>query len=181
MDIAQYDLNQKLPANALIVDNTVWSRYRQYPVFSRRWFHGRSLLFGAGIAAVAVLSGLGVGLATRSASVGWAVAGIQFAGLAFVAFAGPALATWARHRNLAPAHERAWIVAAIVAGILLSLHLDDVVSDAMQNLVRPAMAELTHQVRAAERTFAARKEAAPFIALINVTVRAVLYSCSEGA
>ena len=40
-----YPLDRSLPPDVLIGGNTVWSRYRQFPVFSGPWLRGRTLLF----------------------------------------------------------------------------------------------------------------------------------------
>ena len=55
-----YPLHQVLPPEVLVGGNAVWSRYRQYPVFSVRWLLGRSLLFCSVLAIVGALTGTGM-------------------------------------------------------------------------------------------------------------------------
>ena len=94
-----YPLRQVLPAEVLVGGNAVWSRYRQYPVFSARWLAGRSLLFCSVLAVVTAFTGAGVGLATRDPLIGAKAGLAQLVAFSLMAMLGPALATVVRHRR----------------------------------------------------------------------------------
>src|SRR5688572_11583219 len=110
---SHYSLQQALPAEVLVGGNLVWARYRQYPVFSLPWLRGRSLLFGSVIGVIALVIGFGTGAATHDFALG-ALAGSQmFAAFLLMATAGPALATWIRHRHWPQRRERFALVLAV--------------------------------------------------------------------
>jgi hypothetical protein len=134
-----YPLQQALPAEVLVGGDAVWSRYRQYPVFSLRWLAGRSLLFCSVIAVVAAFIGAGTGLASQDASVGVRVALTQFVAFSLMATLGPALATATRHRRWPESRERKAVVLAVLAGMVLSYLVDKVASDYIAALIAPGM------------------------------------------
>ena len=101
-----YPLRQVLPAEVLVGGNAVWSRYRQYPVFSARWLAGRSLLFCSVLAVVTAFTGAGVGLATRDPLIGAKAGLAQLVAFSLMAMLGPALATVVRHRRWPESRER---------------------------------------------------------------------------
>ena len=137
-----YSLRQALPAEVLVGGNAVWSRYRQYPVFSARWLAGRSLLFCSVIALVVVFTGTGISLALQDPGVGLRVALTQFAAFGLMAMLGPALATLVRHRRWPEARERKAVVLAVLAGMVLSYGIDRVASAYVEALVHPGLAAL---------------------------------------
>jgi len=132
-----YPLRQVLPAEVLIGGNAVWSRYRQYPVFSARWLVGRSLLFCSVIALVTAFTGAGVGLAVQDALVGAQSGLTQFVAFSMMAMLGPALATIVRHRRWPESRERKAVVLAVLAGMVLSYAIDKVASAYVLALVNP--------------------------------------------
>ncbi len=109
-----YPLQQVLPAEVLVGGNAVWSRYRQYPVFSARWLAGRSLLFCSVIALVTGFTGAGTGVAVRDAGIGIQVGVTQFAAFSLMALLGPALATIVRHGRWPETRERKAVVLAVL-------------------------------------------------------------------
>lgn len=119
-----YALDERLPTDVVMGGSLPWTRYRQYPVFSGRWFMGRSLLFGAVILAFALLSGFGVGFAGRDYRTGALVAGYTFAAFMAMALAGPALAMVVRHRRWPLPRERVGVVLAVLLGIGASFLAD---------------------------------------------------------
>jgi len=137
-----YSLQQKLPAEVLIGGNAVWSRYRQYPVFSARWLLGRSLLFCSVIAVVAAFIGAGTGVAVQDLAVAAKVAATQFVAFSLMAALGPALATAVRHARWPTARERKGVVLAVLAGVVLSFFVDRVASSYIEQLVKPGLAAL---------------------------------------
>ena len=137
-----YSLRQVLPAEVLVGGNAVWSRYRQYPVFSARWLAGRSLLFCSVLAVVTLFTGGGVGLAVQDAAVALKVGLSQFAAFSLMAMLGPALATIVRHRRWPESRERKAVVLAVLAGMVLSYAIDKVASAYVMSLVQPQLAAL---------------------------------------
>src|SRR5690606_25262430 len=134
-----YSLQGMLPAEVLVGGTAVWSRYRQYPVFSRGWLVRRSLLFCSVIAVVVAVIGLGTGVALQSSRLGLEVAAVQFLAFGLMATLGPALGTWVRHRRWRESHERWGVVIAVLLGMVLSYSVDRVASAHVEELVRPRL------------------------------------------
>ena len=137
-----YPLHQPLPPHVLVGGNAVWSRYRQYPVFSVRWLVGRSLLFCGVVAVVAAFLGIGTGVALQDGWLGVRMAAVQFTAFSLMAMLGPALATWVRHRAWPEVRERRALVIAVLLGIVLSYGVDRVGSAYIEQLVQPRLAAL---------------------------------------
>jgi len=125
---AGYPLDRRLPPDVLVGGGTAWSRYRQYPVFSLPWLRGRSALFATIIGVIALLIGGTIGLLARDYGLVLPMASYQFAGFALMATAGPALATWVRHRGWSALAERRGIVAAMLLGMVVSYFADSIAS-----------------------------------------------------
>lgn len=136
-----YPLQQALPAEVLVGGNVVWARYRQYPVFSWPWLRGRSLMFGAVIAVFALVTAFGTGAATRDFGLGALAGAHLFAAFLLMATAGPALATWIRHRRLPLRSERIGLVLAVLLGMLASYHVDQWASNSVDHKVEAALVE----------------------------------------
>ncbi len=102
--------------------------YRRYPVFSAPWLRKRSLVFGAFAAMIGVLSGLGLGMEFGD----WSAAGLVavHSGVTFAAMmiAGPALATFVRHRRLRARLERPLVIGAVIVGMAVSYVADSYAS-----------------------------------------------------
>jgi signal transduction histidine kinase len=139
---SDYPLRQPLPAEVLVGGNAVWSRYRQYPVFSARWLGGRSLLFCSLIAVVAGFIGLAMLVTLREPLTATKIALAQFTAFSLMAMLGPALATIVRHRGWPESRERKLIVLAVLAGMVLSFFIDRVASGYIGSLMRPGLAAL---------------------------------------
>ena len=138
---AAYPLDATLPPNVLVGGNTVWSRYRQYPVFSLPWLRGRSLLFAIVLALFALVSGFGVGLSTRDYEVGVLAGGHLFVAFMLMATAGPALAAWVRYRRWPATRERRAVVLAVLVGIAISFVVDRWASGYVEREVVTSMRE----------------------------------------
>ena len=139
MHPAHYDLDQRLPAEALVAGNAVWSRYRQYPVFSRHWLFGRSVLICSIIALFAAFIGSIAVTSVHDVYRGLLIAIVLLAEFACITCFGPGLATWVRHRNLPTQRERLWICAAVVVGIAVSFPLDYAGTLAVDRLFKPGV------------------------------------------
>ncbi len=105
--------------------------YREYPTFSWPWLFRRTLLFGAAIGSFGALCAFG--LWQREGDVGRALwLAVQFTGGGLgMASAGPALATFVRHRRLSEPRERAGIAFALLLGLGAAFLLDSVTSQAL--------------------------------------------------
>ncbi len=136
---SHYALGSALPADVLVGGNTVWGRYRQYPVFSLPWLRGRSLVFAVVITAFAAVAAFGSGFATRDYGMGLLAGAHLFAAFLLMATAGPALATWVRYRRWPMARERKAVVLAVVAGIVVSYFVDQWASAHVNASVGAAM------------------------------------------
>lgn len=121
---SDYALRQPLPDDVLVGGNTVWSRYRQYPVFSAPWLRGRTLLFASAIGSLALVVWLGVGATLRDYAAGFLAGAHLFAAFMLMATLGPGLATLVRHRRWPRPRERALVVAAVAIGVGLGFPAD---------------------------------------------------------
>ena len=110
-----YRLHDPLPSDVLIGGNTVWSRYRRYPVFSWPWLTGRIAVF------FACLTVVGVGVGTGNYRDGLASGGYLFVAFLLMSSLGPAAATLVRHRRWPEARERMGVVLALLAGVALAV------------------------------------------------------------
>lgn len=133
-------LNERLPSDVVVGGSLPWNRYRQYPVFGLRWLAGRSLLFAAAIGLYALVTALGLGFSTRDYATGATVGACSFAAFLLMATAGPALATWVRHRRWPLRRERAAVVLAVLLGMVSSYFVDQWASGYIEQRVEAAMA-----------------------------------------
>lgn len=109
-------LNQPLPAEVAVGGHRWLLSYRNYPVFSRAWLAGRTVLFGTCIVlwgSLSALVHLGQGHSLGSAL---ALFGYFSVGMVLMVSAGPALATLARHWLAATRTQRRAVVLAIGLG-----------------------------------------------------------------
>ncbi len=123
-----YSLREPLPLDVVAHASGPFGGYRRYPVFSARWLLGRSANFAPLLAAVGALQGFLVGVEFNDSRLGWQTAAVSIPIWIIIGFAGPALATFARHR-LPPA--RWTVTAAILLGIAISFvgqHLAEIYS-----------------------------------------------------
>ncbi|BDU19259.1 hypothetical protein DYGSA30_07160 [Dyella sp. GSA-30] len=101
--------------------NGWWVRYRHYPVFSRRWWLGRCVRFGAVSAVWALMSALGVWFVSRNMQAGLQGALPLFVACITITCLGPTLATIVRHQAWPDVWERVALVLAILVGVAASL------------------------------------------------------------
>jgi len=172
-----YSLRAALPAEVLVRGNTVWARYRQYPVFSLPWLRGRSLLFGAVIAVFASVVAFGTAVSTDNPVLG-ALAGLHMlAAFLLMATTGPALATWVRHRRWPIRRERTAVVLAVLLGMGASAVADHWASSYVQREVHVAL-------DARGVTSGVKPKIAdgvkPFALVVNVLVLVVVYGLFGG-
>ncbi|TCZ81701.1 sensor histidine kinase [Lysobacter sp. N42] len=186
-------LMSRLPADVVDGGGLPWTRYRQYPVFGLRWLAGRTLLFGAAIGAFALVSALGIGFSTRDYATGALVGVLSFAAFMAMATAGPALATWVRHRRWPQRRERAAVVLAILLGVVASYfadrwasgHIEQRVEAAMHGPVRAVGPRVGPSVAASPRAIRDRMAAAPPLEqaaalTVNIVVVLVIYGLFGG-
>jgi two-component sensor histidine kinase len=172
-----YSLQQVLPAEVLVRGNSVWARYRQYPVFSWSWLRGRSLMFAAVIGVFALVTAFGTGAATRDFGLG-ALAGVHLvAAFLLMATAGPALATWIRHRRLLVKRERVGVVLAVLLGMVASYHVDRWASESVDHKVEAALVE---QGVATTKKPDVAPEIKPVASVLRVIVLATVYGLFGG-
>src|SRR5690606_25208800 len=170
MGVAGYGLRDPLPSDVLIGGNAVWSRYRQYPVFSLPWLAGRTLVFAVAIAGLASMSFFGVGIGTGSYGAGAIAGAYQFVAFVLMTTAGPALATLVRHRHWPESRERIGVVVAWLAGVALAYFVDRWASGEIRALFEGAIGD-PDAIDAIRKT--AEKEAAragPLAPAFNVLV-----------
>ncbi|HZF97315.1 MAG TPA: histidine kinase [Pseudoxanthomonas sp.] len=134
-----YSLRHALPSDVLVGGHAVWSRYRQYPVFSWPWLKGRTLLFMAVMAVVAGVIGFGVGLVVRDYRLGLYTGALEFAAFALMATTGPAFATWVRHRRWSEGRERGAVVVAVLLGMGVSFAADHFASAEIERVIMPVL------------------------------------------
>jgi sensor histidine kinase YesM len=126
--MAQYSLDEPLPAEVFDGASGPWVGYRAFPTYSRQWFWRRTALFAPFAGGVALLQSLLTGVAVHSTPLGWLCAAVGVPIWIVIVTGGPALATLVRHLNLQMQRERLAIVIAIVAGVAVSyfgLYLTD--------------------------------------------------------
>lgn len=133
--LSGYSLQRPLPAEVIVGGSAAWSRYRQYPVFSAPWLARRSLLFMALIAPPALLLGAVAVAEGHGYRAGLLMFALQFTGFSLMATAGPAFATWVRHRHWSEAHERRGVMIAVLLGVVSSFVVDHFVSAEVMRLV----------------------------------------------
>lgn len=132
-------LNQALPDDVVVGGSFRITAYRNYPVFSLPWLKKRSLLFGFVIALFALPVGIGLTVITQKIELGILTGGHFFLGFMVMATAGPALATWIRHRRLPITHERRAVVVAVMLGIVASYFADQWTSGYVEKTMAPHM------------------------------------------
>lgn len=119
----EYPLHQELPHDVLVGGNSVWSRYRRYPVFSWPWLKGRILLFSLPVLLWSML--IGGSVAAFGSPATGAVVFFHFLWThMLIVSAGPTLATLVRHVRPPESLERWLVVLAITVGIALAFVLE---------------------------------------------------------
>lgn len=177
MTAATYRLDRTLPAEVVVGGDTVWSRYRRYPVFSWPWLRGRSLLALLVIGAFSLPTALALGVAEGDYLRGARIAGYMFAAFMLMATSGPALATAVRYRRWPAARERWLVVVAVLAGMVLSFF-----ADAWADANMSALSESAQAASAAtEANLAQLSPTARIVGLlVNLLMLAVAYGLFGG-
>jgi Histidine kinase len=122
-DTAAQTLAQALPPEVAQGEFGTGWYYERFASFSWRWTLRRTMLFGAIVVPFGALLGLIHGLYAHNAVEGAAVAWRAAVAALLVISAGPVLAARVRQAGLRLRAERIGVVAAIVAGVLLSWSL----------------------------------------------------------
>lgn len=172
-----YPLGSTLPADVLVGGNTVWGRYRQYPVFSLPWLRGRSLLFASATGLFALVGVLGTGFSTRDYGVGLLSGGHMFVAFTLMATAGPALATWVRYRHWPPARERKAVVVAVLVGVVASYFADMWASAYVEREVLQAFMDAGKDLQRAEPASSLERG---LLMAVNIVVLVVIYGMFGG-
>lgn len=170
-------LDRPLPADVVAAGTPVWSRYRRYPVFSRRWLCGRMGVFSVIVAVAALVIGGGNGLQHDDYALGMLGGLYLFCSFVAMAGIGPALATWVRTRGWPPLRERRGVVVAILVGMALSAGIDAWASGQLEDLFELSV---RYGQAAPERTPPGALESAVAITL-NAVVLVVIYALLGGA
>ena len=121
-----YSLREPLPADVVAHASGPFGGYRRFPVFSSSWLLGRCLIFIPLTGGLGALEGILIGLEFNDARLGWETAAVCIPIWIIFGSAGPALATFARHR-LPPAKVTATV--AILLGIGLSFYCQHLASE----------------------------------------------------
>jgi two-component sensor histidine kinase len=114
-----YPLREPLPADVAAHASGPFGGYRRFPVFSAPWLLGRCLIFIPLTGGLGALEGILIGLEFNDARLGWETAAVSIPIWITFGSAGPALATFARHRLSA---ARVTVTVAILLGIALSFY-----------------------------------------------------------
>src|SRR5688572_8778425 len=129
MRTPDFELNRPLPPDVAAGEAALIQFYQKYAVFSWPWAWRRTVLFGV----VAVLAGMSFGVSHGlHVKVAWegiaVVVTCSLANILFVA-AGPMLGALVRRQHLAQKLERFFIVAAVIAGMLLAWLANELASN----------------------------------------------------
>lgn len=130
-------LHQALPPD--VIPGMSWGpfRYRKYPVFSQPWLLWRTLFAAVIITLYGAFAGLAqlAAKATRADALASAVYFIV--GGFLMATAGPAMATWVRHRRWSHKAESWGIIAAVLFGFISAAVFDYWASKGIEGSLHP--------------------------------------------
>lgn len=113
-------LLEPLPADVFTRHPGFLSGYRVYPTFSAAWFWRRTAIFAPIAAALGLAEAVLLGSELHDAWLGVLAAAVGVPIWVIIVTAGPAFATLVRHRRFPQQKERAAVVAAVLAGLLVS-------------------------------------------------------------
>jgi hypothetical protein len=126
-----YSLREPLPTDVVAHAAGPFGGYKRFPVFSAPWLLGRCVIFMPITATLGLLEASLAGYAFNDAKLGWQYASVGVPIWLVFGAAGPAMATFARHR-LQPA--KVTVTVAILLGLAVSFtgqHIAEVYSRAM--------------------------------------------------
>lgn len=106
------DLNEPLPYPG----RWRWG-YQHYPVFSKTWWKGRALVFGFGIVAFSLMSGIGAAVEFGAIQPALKMALVFFIGVMGMALTGATVATLSRMHIKFGALQRAMVTVSMLIGI----------------------------------------------------------------
>jgi hypothetical protein len=137
MSADSLQLHQALPDDVVVGGSSRIIAYRSYPVFSLPWLKKRSLLFAIIIGLFALPVGVGFTVMSQKFEIGLLTGGHFFLAFMVMATAGPACATWVRHRQFKISTERRAVVLAVLLGIVASYFADQWSSGYMERTTAP--------------------------------------------
>jgi two-component sensor histidine kinase len=175
-----YRLQDPLPSEVLIGGNAVWSRYRQYPVFSLRWLAGRTVVFAAVIAGIASLTFLAMGIGMAGYRAGAIAAGHMFVAFMLMTATGPTMATLVRHRHWPEARERVGVVVAWLFGVALAFFIDRWASTEIQHLIEGAYANPEAMAALRQSAEESASGARSMALALNIVVIFLIYGIGGG-
>jgi two-component sensor histidine kinase len=113
-------LEEPLPSDVFASAAGPLAGYRCYPTFTGQWFWRRTAIFGPTVAAVGALQGLLIAIQLSDNQLGVLSAAVGIPIWLIIVTAGPALATFVRHRRWPLNLERVAVVSAILLGLVVS-------------------------------------------------------------
>jgi len=133
----QLVLDQPLPPD--VIAGMTWGpfHYRKYPVFSGRWLQWRTVFAAVIILLYGALAGLAQLAAKQSLSEALTGTGYFIVGCLLMVTAGPAIATWVRHRRWSARAESWAVIAAVVLGFVGAAMADYWSSKGIEKTIRP--------------------------------------------
>ncbi len=131
------NLSEPLPID--IIPGMTWGpfHYRRYRVFSWPWLKWRSVTAIIVITLYGLLALMGQLAAKRDWSAGFTTFGYFVTGGVLMVIAGPALATWIRHRRWKQQIETAAVIVAVFIGFISAGAFDYWASMGIQSSVKP--------------------------------------------
>lgn len=177
---AGYRLHDPLPPDVLIGGNTVWSRYRRYPVFSWPWLGGRIAVFAAIVGFIACLTIVGIGAGMGDYRAGLVTGAYQFVAFLLMSSLGPLAATLVRHRRWPEARERVGVVLALLAGVVLAYFVDRWASAEVEALIDSAVGNAKAIAQAREAAAQAGGVGHRLMQALNVVLVLAIYGIAGG-
>jgi hypothetical protein len=149
---APYSLMAPLPSDVVLRPSGRLTDYRSYPVFSLPWLKGRSLIFLPIVTAIALMESTLQASVLNDLRLGVMWALIDELVWICMVCAGPALATWVRHRGWPSRWERPAVFAAVALGSGLAYtanwigaaYLGPIVAAHYRQIMGTAFTQLTH-------------------------------------
>lgn len=171
-------LDQSLPSDVVSRNAGGLMSYRNFPAFSLPWLRRRSLLFAVIFGLFFVLITLSMLLASKDIRLSITMGALTFLAFMLMSSAGPAIATWVRHRGWTERRERIGVVLALLIGVALSYAMDATVSKRIEReYIEPSMRAAgmpTEDIRKA------RDKATPAMRAVNLLFLCGIYTLLGG-